>query len=463
MRARSNELFRNTPHVKKFINLCKKNITGPFGFKLSMDIRNPDESRDSLAEKKIREAWERWCTRENCTISGDMTFRDVQNLAITSAVRDGEFLARLIPNPAWPFGCRLELIESNMLDETYNTRLNNGNVVRMGVEMDAGRRPQAYWIKKVKADLGYFQIFTLERERVDAKAFFHVYDKLWITQTRGVPWYVAAMIDLHFLRQYKFAGLVNTRANAERPYWITEGENTPNKALHDNVDENGNFEIESEPGKPGFLPFGYDLKSLPGDFPTPQHGSYVKGTLKDIAAGMDASYASVSGDMTEANYSSTRWGAIDERDGWMLFQTWFIESFLERVFSEWLFWALGTGYIQLPTAYFDKFNNPVFVGRIWPWVDPEKDVAAKGSELRFCMTSLKQVTAERGDDLEKIFRDIEETNKLAQKYGITLNFDPSPKTLAPPANQEEPQGAGKKPSNGAEKKNGKDIMKEALV
>ena len=60
--------------------------------------------------------------------------------------RDGEVFIKKLSGKRYKDNFSLQLIEADMVDEKKNEVLQNGNQIRMGVELDQYHKPVAYWI-----------------------------------------------------------------------------------------------------------------------------------------------------------------------------------------------------------------------------------------------------------------------------------------------------------------------------
>jgi lambda family phage portal protein len=150
----------------------------------------------------------------------------------------------------------------------------------------------------------------------------------------------------------------------------------------------------------------------PVEVPRPAVRRAHETILRGISSGLGVSFASISNDLTEVNFSSIRAGLIEERETWKTIQSWFIETFLNRVYSEWLNMALLTGALNLPSVKYNKFNNPKWTGRRWAWVDPLKDVDANKAERAAGFKSATMIANEAGRDYEDILQEIRLNGEL---------------------------------------------------
>jgi lambda family phage portal protein len=448
VRARSRELCQNNDYAKRFLQMVQTNIVGPFGFTHQANVRNDDGTSDEGANVVIERQFAKWCKKGNCSVNGRNSFRQVQNLLIQGAARDGEFLIYLIRDKSLPFGLTLQIIPIECLDHTYNTSMPGGNMVRMGVEVNAVNRPIAYHIRKAMAYSRHDNPgFLSERLVLPAADVIHGFVPEFENQSRGMSWMVQSMIRLKMLGGYEEAGLINARTAAAKMGFYTQTSPEALQLLGDQMDteDEGDFLETVEPGVFGKLPRGWDFKEWNPTFPTQQHEMFVKTTLRGIAAGLGVSYNLLANDLEGVNYSSIRAGLLDEREMWKLFQQWFTETVLEPVYEAWLEMAMLTNSLtlggkSLPYAKFDKFNNPTFIGRRWAWVDPLKDVEAKKAEVAAGFATSGDVIAEKGGDMAETYQKLKEEEILRNKLGISIVLTPARDTInEPPPDEHQPK------------------------
>ena len=135
LRQRCRELERNNDYVRRFLAGLESNVLGHAGIGLQMKVEEGDGSGrpDTLANDLIEKAWREWGRSDACTVTGRMTWFDVQRLALRSTARDGDCVLRMIRDAE---GFRLQLLEGDRLDINFNQDTAGGNEVRMGVEID---------------------------------------------------------------------------------------------------------------------------------------------------------------------------------------------------------------------------------------------------------------------------------------------------------------------------------------
>jgi lambda family phage portal protein len=313
-----------------------------------------------------------------------------------------------------------------MVDTEKNGRAQNGNEIRMGVELDQYHRPVAYYVKtRHPNDMA---ISTAQNSaklsRVDASEMIHVFMQQRQYQTRGEPFMAPVIASLKMLGGYREAELVAARAAAAKFGIIT----TPSGDEFVGDDEVDEVPIiDMEPASVYQLPEGHDFKMIDPTHPTTAFDSFEKAVLRGIASGLNVSYTSLANDLTGVSYSSIRQGTIEERDNYKMLQSFIIEHFCEPVFTAWLDSALDFGSMNIPATSekFNKFSlNAIFRGRGFAWVDPQREIAASVTAINNGLLSMSDVAANYGRDVEDLFSQIQSDKEMAERFGLSMAFEP---------------------------------------
>lgn len=435
MRARSRDLANNNDYVKKWLRTVANNIVGATGFALQCHAEDPDGTPDRLATTAIESAFAKWCQVGTCEVTGRLSFVDLQHVIIKAVARDGEALVRRVRDQNEnAYGYALQLLDIDRLLVNYNQTLDNGNYIRMGIEMNSRGRPVAYHLRTIHPGDSLSVTAdgqTVRIERVPATDIFHLFRTERPEQHRGYPWAHASMLRLNMLAGYEEAALVASRTGAAKMGFFTspDGDIAP---LADGQDETGEFVSDADPGSFTVLPKGYDFKEWNPDYPVANFGPFVKACLRAISSGLGISYHSLANDLEGVNYSSIRAGTLEERDAWMVDQNWFAGVFLRPLFLDWLQMSLLRGAIKmpngsaLPATKLEKFGMHHWQGRRWAWVDPLNDVEANLAAVNGLLKSRRAVVAEQGQDMETVWKDLQKENDLMEEMGLTPNEAPAP-------------------------------------
>lgn len=421
LRERSRDICRNDPYAKRYLSLMKNNVVGR-GTTLQIRPSGKTIASDAKLSKQIETAWYEWGKKQTCTASGKLSWRGVQQLFIKNLVRDGEVVLRKIYDRKNKFGFSLKFYNAQWLDETYNETLPNGNRVIMSVEVDDFDRPVAYHLTQPAGDYQR-RSQTRYRQRVEAEDIIHAFvadeDE---EQTRGVPWLHASMLRLKMFDGYEEAELVGKRVEACNMGFFVPPQ-TDTQTLDDEDSEGNQIDLiqSAQPGMFVELPPDYELKTFEPKSDN-NNSDFKKTALRGVAAGGDVSYHSLAGDLEAVNYSSAKIGGLEERENYKNLQDFLIEDLCEPVFADWLAAALLSGALDISLKDFERVKTPFFRARGWTWVEPLKESSAARIGLEDKTTTLTDILAEKGIDIEDHFETLKKEKELAEKYGIDLVY-----------------------------------------
>jgi lambda family phage portal protein len=246
-----------------------------------------------------------------------------------------------------------------------------------------------------------------------------------VDQSRGSPWAAAAMLSLHHLDKYEEAEVVAARIAAAKMAFFTKAQ--VEGAPDDGEDSEGNLSVEATPGGMMELPTGYDVKPWTPEHPNTAYKEFVKGKLREIAAGCGVNYNTLASDYEATSYSSLRGAALDERETYKLLQRMFIDDLIQPIFDAWLEAAVYTGKLSfIPPSEMDWYNAPDWKPRRWAWVDPLKDIQASSLEVEKGFRAKREIISEKGGDIEDVYADMESDNQLAEQHGLSFGAQVKP-------------------------------------
>tara|TARA_R100000664_G_scaffold34142_1_gene54348 strand:- start:11320 stop:12804 length:1485 start_codon:yes stop_codon:yes gene_type:complete len=425
LRDRSRELARNDSYVKRYLSLLSSNVIGTKGIRLSCKARDDNGSLDIIGNRIIETEFAKWTRKENCTVTGKLSFIDAQKLFIETLARDGECLVKHVKTKSNPYNYSLQFVEADHLDEELSEK-GKGNVnIRMGVEVDPVGKPLAYHLFKHHPydDATFSTIRSEKYIRIPAEEMIHAYIQERPEMTRGVPWTSTAMDKIHTLNGYRQAELTAARlAACKMGFYVSPG---GDGYLGEDFEDTYSPIMEAEPGTFEQLPSGVDFKSFEPNHPTSAFEAFETAILRGISSGLNISYHSLANDLSSVNYSSIRAGSLEDRAQFGMIQQFVISHFIEPVFKEWLQMAMTTNQIPIPITRFDKFaDSATFIPRSWSYVDPQKEIQANIMGLQSGQVTMSDIQAAYGRDVEELFEEHDKESKLAEQYGVSTAFQP---------------------------------------
>lgn len=420
MRARSRDFARNNEYGRKFFSLVRTHVVGPAGFTLKVNCRRPDGSLDKADSDRIAQAYRKWSKRGVMDVTGRLSETQFDQLAVTMLARDGEVLIRMVEgSDRGLHRFQLQLLPGHLLDEEHNRDLANGYRIRMGVEFDPFMKPVAYHLRIMTGSADMHGTTSQRYERVNASEIIHVFVAEEIEQWRGVPWAFVALRDAKHLDQFDEAALVAANVGAAKMGFFQQKdpEAGPPMASADSEDgaahgDDQTFVTAAEPGSFDIIPDGYELKEYDPTYPNEVYDPFTRNVLRRLSTGLLVANHSLTGDLTQVNFSSIRAGTLDERDMWKTLQGFYAEI-KELIFGRWLGMAMiyDADLKALPYTKFDKFNAPSFFGRRWDWVDPKNDAAADREAVALRVKSRGQIIRESGRDPDEVWAELDEEER----------------------------------------------------
>ena len=424
LRDRSRELARNDSYVKRYLALLSANVVGTKGIRLSCKARDDNGQLDLVGNQIIEREFAKWCKKDNCTVTGKLSFIDAQKLFIETLARDGECLVKHVKTKDNPFNYSIQFIEADHLDEELTEVAGNNNKIRMGVECNPVGRPLAYHLfKNHPYDNDSYAVPGKKYTRIPADEIIHAYMQERPEMTRGVPWTATAMDKIHTLNGYRQAELTASRlAACKMGFYTSPG---GDGYVGEDYEDTYSPIMEAEPGTFEQLPSGMDFKSFEPNHPTSAFDAFEKAILRGISSGLNISYHSLANDLSSVNYSSIRAGSLEDRAQFGVIQEFVIAHFIEPVFREWLEMAMTTNQIPLPMTRFDKFaDSATFIPRSWSYVDPQKEIQANILGLKSGQVTMSDIQSTYGRDVEELFEQHDREKKLAEQYGVSTAFQP---------------------------------------
>lgn len=412
VRDRARDLVRNNPWGAKALRQIPADMVGT-------GVEPLPQAPSAAAHDRARKAWDGFV--DQCDASERASFGALQHLVARTIVESGEALVVWRQDAARRLTC--QVLEPDYLNDDASPG-DRANVVLGGVEIDpaTGRRIAYHLFDRHPGDpapLGRFAMSGASR-RVEARWVDHVFETLRPGQVRGVPWLAASALKLRDLDEYDDAELWRKKVAACLAAFVITGNApaaSPLGALSTEASGGGTQGIERlRPGTIKRLLPGEDVKfsAPPAD---EGYDSYLRLQLHAVAAGIGIPYALLSGDMTQANYSSLRFGNLTY---WSLLDCWqwhmLVPQLLARTWRRLSDNEVAQGRPALPPTRW------AFPRR--RWVDPEKEAAGELAEILAGTLTWEDAVAARGEDPQAQMQTIADFQKKAKAMGMAVTAIP---------------------------------------
>lgn len=429
LRARSRQVCRDNEHAKNALRIVAGNVINT-GIGLQATIATAGGKLIDRINSQIEDSFETWKDAKICHVAGKLHFHDIERLAMMAIVRDGEVLIRKVKQAFGDgnkIGFALELIEADRLIDNYSqaTAPGTGNAIRMGIEVDEWLRPVAYWLYPTHPGDYQFATFQPSRYiRVPANEIIHLYLIDRWPQTRGEPWFHAALKRLHNAGGYEEAEIVAARGSASIMGFITSPEAPEPEAV-----VAGQRLTDLSPGTIEHLYPGETFTGFSPNRPNAGIDPFMRHMLRAVAAGIGCSYSALTKDYSQANYSSERAAQLEDRTLWRILQGWFIRNFRAQIHREWIEAAVLSGALPLSDYYINraKYESVRFKPPGWSWIDPTKEVEAYKTAVRCGFMTVGDVIGQTaaGADPEDIFKARRAELDLMADLDLVFDSDPA--------------------------------------
>lgn len=420
LRARSRDLVRNNPFAAAGLDLS-------VSYQVGGGIMPRSATGDRAADEACDALFEAWGAKAD--VGGRTDIFGLQALMARARAESGEALAILVPLSAAEMRRRgmtvplaIQVLEADHLDETLDSNpRQGGGFVRQGIELDAAGQPIRYHLRENHPGEqdGILGRVSGQTRPFDARQVLHVYRQDRPGQLRGVPDLAPVMTRLRSLDELEDAALEQAKIQACLAAFVTSPA----------AEAAGPLEGTDEEGEPikSFYP-GMVERLLPGEdvklnSPTGAGGfnDLARHQLHAIATGWGLTYDLLTGDLSQANYSSLRAGRLAfkrrlERLQWHVL----IPQMCEPIWDAFIRAAMASGALP-PRAggYPVEWAPPVF-----EMVDPLKDALAVKEQLRLGLLTWPQAVAQMGWEPRRQLAQIAEWNDAMDDVGVILDADP---------------------------------------
>lgn len=411
LRARMRDLVRNNPIAASAVQVLVSSMIGA-------GIRPRAASADPDLNKKVDELWSTWSAR--CDFDGHTDFHGLTALAARQMIEGGECIAlqrfgRQTGQKRVPLA--IQLREADHLDDAKIQTTGLRKIVQ-GIEYGEDGRREAYWLyPDHPGDILRGVGNRMESVRVPAKQVIHMFERQRL-QNRGVPWGVSVIRSLREMDDWQVAELARKKTEACLVGVLLNADDESGSVAPVVTRDDGTKVEQFEPGMIAYAKGATDIKF---NQPASVGGVYEwhRVQLHIIASGFRVPYALVTGDMSQANFASSRVGLNEFRRmiDMMQWQV-VIPMFCQPVWDWFIEAANLVGEIG-PTMVPVEWAPPSFES-----VNPLQDATADRLDVRAGFRTLPQMIAKRGYDPAASLKEQADFLKLIDALGLVFDSDP---------------------------------------
>lgn len=405
LRDRSRDLVRNNPYASKAVQVIVSNTVG------TGIIGQARAQRSRRRSQQLTDLFNSWALDPAmCDYAGRHDFYGLQALAMRCVVESGEVLIRRYVNPGQRIPLQLLVMEPDFIDVTKDVALDDGGLIREGIEYDSRGRRVAYWLYDEHPGDQHLRVTSFNSTRVPADDVIHLFRQDRPGQSRGVPWASPIVMRLRDFDDYTDAQLLKQKISACFAAFAVDTEAADAGMGVELIDK-------LEPGAIEILPPGKDIRFAN----PPSVGEIDKVSrlyLLQIAAGFGVTYEALTGDLNNTSFSSGRMGWIEFHRN---IESWRWQMLVPQMLNpiwRWFGQAASTSGVRME-------------GIVAQWtpprrelIDPSKEIGATIKAVRGGLMSLSEAIREYGYDPEEVLREMQQDNELLDQLGLILDSDP---------------------------------------
>ncbi len=426
LRNRSRDLVRNNPYAAAGLSVR-------VAYEVGCGIIPRSSTGEPALDTQADAVFAAWSAQAD--IASRHSFYGIQALLARGRAQDGEALALLVPlsraemtrrGQAVPLA--LQLLEPDYLDILKNEQLDDGGIIRRGVELAPDGTIRAYWLYEDHPGENFLLTrWNLISRRIPAAQVVHVFRQDRAGQVRGVPDLAPVMTRLRQLDEYEDAAIEQAKVQACFAAFVTSAAGAGRGPLEAPADSGAGEQRKTM--APGIIE-----RLLPGEnveFATPSGGGgfsdFARHQLRAVATGLGLTYDLLTGDMTQANYSSLRAGRLAFKRQ--------LEQAQEMILVRQVCLPVWNAVMDAARLAGELPNRagpwPVeFAPPAFELLDPGAEATAWRDLARSGFASFGQVCAAMGWDPTKQLGEIARWNSQMDQLGIILDSDPRRTALA---------------------------------
>ena len=428
LRAHARYLERNHDLSRGALRVLVNNVVGPSGIGIEPQPRRADGTIHAEYARQLREAYRDWQRKPEVT--GKYRWPLAQRLMAYTWLRDGEAFAQQLAGPV-PFldhGTRvpysLELLEPDFVPLDFD---DYGKGIRQGVQSNAWGEATAYWVFKgdpreriiigtdgLKPVLSsrMLQLATLDR----------------LHQQRGVSEFASVLTRVEDLKDYEESERIAAKVAASMTAYVKRNEANgfdPDNSPQPERDAEGNALPRDLRMQPGMiidsLQVGEEVGMIDSNRPNPNLVTWRSGQLRAFAAGIGASYSSVSRDY-DGSYSAQRQELVEQWVHYAVLADEFVGMFLQPVWETFVATANASGVVRTPADVAPgTADDALFVGQSMPWIDPVKEANAWEKLVQAGFASEVEVIRRRGGNPRDVIEQVAAFRKEAAEKDLVFS------------------------------------------
>lgn len=445
LRERSRDLIRNAPLATGAINTKVTSIVGT-GLRVQSRIdrdylKLTEEDADQWEASAERE-FRMWAESQDCDVERTLNFYEYQELALRSTLENGDIFIIMpsILRAGSPYGLKIQAVEADRVcneDNKVNTATLSG-----GIERDSSGAPYRYHITnthpgsiyKYKGDWTKVRAFG---EKTGRRNVLHLYKKLRVGQTRGIPDLAPVIETLKQLDRYTDAEINSAVISSFFTVFIKSPDGTTGLAPMTPTSETGASESDDDmklaSGAIIDLADGEDVTFADPSRPNQAFDPFVMAVLRQIGTALELPFEILIKHFT-ASYSASQAAMLE---AWRFFMTrrkWLSDNLCDPIYESFIYEAVLLGRIHAPGFIEDPAIRRAYLGTVWigpakGQIDEMKAVNAATARIDEGLSTRSDEAATLGKDFDVMHKQRVKEERMRKSGGLSKDAYPDALTL----------------------------------
>ncbi|WP_287915804.1 phage portal protein [Comamonas sp.] len=443
LRNHARFLERNHDITRGVLRTLVNNVVGPGGLGIEPQPLRRDGTIHVEFAQELRRLHGKW--RKRPEVTARMHWSQTERAAAYAWLRDGEVFAQmvmgsvpgLVHGSAVPFS--LEVLEADFVPLEYTDL---SRKIRQGIQVnDWGRSVAFHVFRRDPREAGAW-ITPADVKSVPAANFLHVSTMDRLHQLRGVSEFASVLTRVEDLKDYEESERIAAKIAASMAAYVKRIPGIDGFETGDDVrekDASGKPIPRDMRMKPGMifdnLAVGEEIGTIDTNRPNPNLVAWRAGQLKAYAAGVGASYSSISKDYA-GSYSSMRQELVEQWVHYAVLADDFAGQFSIPVWERFVSMATLSGVLRVPEDVMPGTEaDCLVVGQAMPWIDPLKEATAWEKLVQAGFASEVEVIRRRGGTPDELLAQIKQWRTQVDKNGLvfTSNAANTEKVVIDPA------------------------------
>ena len=451
LRNHARYLERNHDITRGVLRTLVNNVVGATGIGVEPQPRRRDGSIHTEYAAALRSMHRKWKKRPEVTAR--LHWAQAERMAAYTWLRDGECFAQkvmghvpgLVHGSAVPFS--LEVLEPDFVPLEYSDLSRN---IRQGIQVNSWGRATAYHVFRRDPREGGAWITPADLKVIPAGNMLHVSTLDRLHQWRGISEFASVLTRVEDLKDYEESERIAAKIAASMTAYVKrlpgqEGYDPEGMART----EDGTLQPRDLRMEPGMifdnLAVGEEIGLVDTNRPNPNLVAWRGGQLKAYAAGVGASYSSISRDYG-GTYSSLRQELVEQWVHYAVLTDDFVGQFSQPTWETLVQIAHLSGVVPIPADVEPGTEAEcLFIGQSMPWIDPLKEADAWTKLVQGGFASEVEVIRRRGGNPMDMLDQVTEWRRLAAERGVIFSSNAAHANGSASMRQDEPPDADAAP------------------